>query len=531
MIVLIVLGAIGIGTRAYIRHRGQLAQGDSIWRINYEISFHAPKVGSRLRVALPGDTTHSRVYRQELEYSGLTPVHSRSDTKDTRETTLAAQHTGTFHLTAEFDIHLSPQAKWRRRAPAKDIAPQERVYYLRSTPSVQVENKAVTDVLERLRKDSPTSDVLMTRIFNHCAYDIDTGVISSVPHDSTPALEQGVANPLGRARAMVALLRAAKFPARLVAGFELKEQKDKKDLEPHPWVETFVNQRWEAFDPERGYLREMPPQFVPIRYEAVEVIHGNDLSGLKGKYTIHRIPPPPGILGEGRRRPIEILDLTRLPLETHQVLSLILLVPLGALVTAVFRTIIGIRTFGTFTPTLLALSFIYADWRTGLGIFVVVMVVGLISRSFLDRLKLLLVPRLSVMVTLVVLTMIFGVSLLDYFHLTPTANAVLLPMVILTMTIERFYVTSEEDGVRFAVQLTAATVFLAFCCYLVLRWEQVGELILIYPEFHLFTIASLVLMGRYTGYRMTELWRFRTFLETQELESGGTGEQGGERGA
>ena len=44
--------------------------------------------------------------------------------------------------------------------------------------------------------------------------------------------------------------------------------------------------------------------------------------------------------------------------------------PLGALLTAVLRTIIGIRTFGTFTPTLLALAFVYNDWRTGLVVFV-----------------------------------------------------------------------------------------------------------------------------------------------------------------
>ena len=50
------------------------------------------------------------------------------------------------------------------------------------------------------------------------------------------------------------------------------------------------------------------------------------------------------------------------------------------------------------------------------------------------------------MLTYVVLTIVFASSLLEYFHLTPSAQAVLLPMVILTMTVERFYITSEEDG-------------------------------------------------------------------------------------
>jgi len=185
--------------------------------------------------------------------------------------------------------------------------------------------------------------------------------------------------------------------------------------------------------------------------------------------------------------------------------------PLGALVTTLFRTVIGIRTFGTFTPTLLALSFVYADWTTGLLTFGVVLAIGLCSRALLDRLKLLVVPRLSVMLTLVVLCIVLMVSVLDYFNLTPSVQAVILPMVILTMTIERFYLTSEEDSPAFALQLLGTTMLIGACCYGVLRWKAVGRLVFTFPEIHLFTIAGLVLLGRYSGYRLTELWRFRDF--------------------
>jgi hypothetical protein len=190
-------------------------------------------------------------------------------------------------------------------------------------------------------------------------------------------------------------------------------------------------------------------------------------------------------------------------------MSLILLIPLGALVTSFFRAIVGITTFGTFTPTLFALSFVYADWRTGLFVFAVVMVLGLTSRNFLERLKLLVVPRLAVILTIVVLCLAFCISLLDFSHLTPTPQAVLLPMVIMTMTIERFFINMEEDGFRNAVQRFILTLAVACWCYIILRWDTVGRFLLAYPESHLVTIAVLILIGRYTGYRLTELWRFR----------------------
>jgi hypothetical protein len=160
-----------------------------------------------------------------------------------------------------------------------------------------------------------------------------------------------------------------------------------------------------------------------------------------------------------------------------------------------------------------ALSFVYSDWRAGVFVFVLAIGLGLLSRAGLERLKLLMVPRLSFVLTLIVWCVVFSVSLLDYFQLIPSTQAVLLPLVILTMTVERFHVTSEEDGLRFAIQLLAGTMLVAVCCYAVLRWDAVGDLLLVFPELHLFTLAALVLLGRYTGYRLTELWRFRDMVK------------------
>jgi hypothetical protein len=216
------------------------------------------------------------------------------------------------------------------------------------------------------------------------------------------------------------------------------------------------------------------------------------------------------------KHPIQILNLSRLPLPMQPVMAILLLLPFGALITAIVRNVVGIQTFGTFSPALLAMSFIYANWETGLAILIVVMTAGVLSRTWLERLRLLAVPRLSIILTVVILCVVFGVSLLDYMQLTPSAQAVLLPMVILTMLIERFYVTTEEDGLMYTMQLAAGTLTVAALCYVMLSWEEVGKFVLVYPEAHFFTIAVFILLGRYAGYRITELWRFRDLVESTE---------------
>jgi hypothetical protein len=194
----------------------------------------------------------------------------------------------------------------------------------------------------------------------------------------------------------------------------------------------------------------------------------------------------------------------------------LLLLPFGALITVVVRNVVGIGTFGTFSPALLAMSFIYANWQTGVAIFLIVILAGVVSRSFLERLRLLAVPRLSIILTVVILCVVFGMSILYYLLPEVVTDAVLLPMVILTMLIERFYVTTEEDGLTYTIKLAAGTLMVAALVYAVLAWNEVGQFVLVYPESHLFTIAVFIFLGRYAGYRLTELWRFRDLVLPSE---------------
>jgi peptidoglycan biosynthesis protein MviN/MurJ (putative lipid II flippase) len=148
-----------------------------------------------------------------------------------------------------------------------------------------------------------------------------------------------------------------------------------------------------------------------------------------------------------------------------------------------------------------------------LVILVSVLMAGYAGRKMLDRLHLLMVPRSSIVLTIIILLIVFGVSVIDYMAPASGVRAVLLPLVILTTLIERFFVTSEEDGGAFAIQLVVGTFVVAAFCYLILSWEQVGQILLTYPELHFFTIAAFIWIGRYSGYRLVELWRFRDMVK------------------
>ena len=50
--------------------------------------------------------------------------------------------------------------------------------------------------------------------------------------------------------------------------------------------------------------------------------------------------------------------------------------------------------------------------------------------------------------------------------------------------------------------------------YLCMSSQSLEHLIFVFPELLLVVLAMTLLLGRYTGYRLTELWRFRSALRS-----------------
>ena len=509
---LVLFGTVGVALRYHARHGERLGVGDTAWRLTYFVECDAQRAAAELRVASPADTLHCRVFRQDFRQENLRLDPRGRSSGQSREIVALAEEPGPCQSTLRFDLRLNPRANWTVNGTPVTLTANERAVYLKSTAEIQVRSQSVIATLAGLRDTGVNQATLVRRIFRHCRQNVVVGD-DEAADDAASVLEDGRGTPRGCVRAMIALCRAATIPARPVAGFVVEAG---DPAPPVVWLELLVGDRWVPYDPVNGYEKELPFNFVPARRGDDRVVMARAASELEVEYAIGQLPKASLETSAQGQDPSDILDLTRLPLDMQRVLSLVLLMPLGALVTCVFRNVIGMPTSGTFTPTLLALSFVFADWRTGLVILVAATILGIATRYLIEGLKLLILPRLSIMLTLIVFCIVYGISTLEYFRVAPGTHAVLLPMVILTMLVERFYITTQEDGPGVAMQHLAGTAIVGFCCYLILRWETVAQLLLAYPEAHFFTIAAMVLIGRYTGYQLLEPWRFRDFVDLKQ---------------
>lgn len=197
-----------------------------------------------------------------------------------------------------------------------------------------------------------------------------------------------------------------------------------------------------------------------------------------------------------------------LPLSEQNAFKLLLVIPLGALVVVILRNLVGIRTSGTFMPVLIALTFLQTSLITGLMLFVVVVGVGLILRSYLSHLNLLLVPRIaSVLVFVIIIYGAIGI-LSTKLGWHEGLKVTFFPMIILSWTIERMSILWDEDGPREVMIESAGSLLTASLAYLLMSNGFVSDTIFLYPELLLVLLAIIIAIGSYSGYRLSDLWRF-----------------------
>jgi len=383
--------------------------------------------------------------------------------------------------------------------------------FLAATPNIQVNHPRIRQIYDEKVGDEQQVYKILERIM---AY---TGSLTPRPFkgvtDALTAAKLGEASCNGKSRLFVALARSAGIPSRLVGGMILEKGTKKTS---HQWVEVYVAGEWVPFDPLNGHFAYLPFNYVAL-YRGDEFLFSHTPNiNFDYAYTIKpRLSVNPMLSSQLKSHPFnaynlwEAFDNIGVPIS---LLKIILLLPLGATVVAIFRNVIGINTFGVFLPALLAV----ASRETGLwyGLLAYLLVIGIVSIVHfpLERWGILYTPKLVVMLVCVVMLFL----LISYFALgtglIAMAYITLFPIVVLTVSAERFARKIEDDGYTAALAITGQTLIVVGFAYYVMNSISMETLFLAFPEIFLALIGLNILLGRWIGLRLLEYFRFRTII-------------------
>ena len=163
-------------------------------------------------------------------------------------------------------------------------------------------------------------------------------------------------------------------------------------------------------------------------------------------------------------------------------------------------------------PVLIAMAFLEMSLIPGLVCFAIILTVGLSIRFWLSKLNLLMVPRISAVVVVVILIM-QAISIAgNMLKLPDFVSATFFPLIIIAWTIERASTVWEEDGAGHTIRQLAASLVTAVFSYLVLSNSYLQYLLYTFAELNLAILGIILLLGTYTGYRFTELLRFKSLV-------------------
>ena len=277
-------------------------------------------------------------------------------------------------------------------------------------------------------------------------------------------------------------------------------------------LEAHDGLKWRIYDLHTA-VDGLPKNFVIFQRGGVSLLDVSGGQNSKVKFSVLKSVAPSIKMAEHRAAISKSSDIFNfsiynLPLLAQNTLKWLMVFPLGILITVLFRNVIGLQTMGTFTPMLIAMSLVKTGFVAGLICFGIIISVGLLIRTLLSRLNLLLVPRISAVVVFVILIMQYMTIIGYQVNWEIASSAIFFPIIITAWIIERASIIWEEDGAANATKEIVYSMITAITTYFVISNDFVRHITFAFNEINLVILFVIMLLGTYTGYRLTELKRF-----------------------
>lgn len=192
---------------------------------------------------------------------------------------------------------------------------------------------------------------------------------------------------------------------------------------------------------------------------------------------------------------------------------MLLMLPIIVTMIAFFRQVVGIKAFGIYTPAIVTFAFLAMKLKYGVAIFVAVILVGMLMRLALKKLRILYLPRVAIMLSIIAIVILFTLTLGGSMRRTGLASVSIFPILIMITIVEKFVTTQIEKGNKVALVLAVETLVISIVGYYLASWKLLLEWIIEYPWIVLFTVPINILLGKWSGLRLSEYFRFREILK------------------
>lgn len=510
-LILVALTSIGLKLDWISKNKVEF-QADEVYQVTYRYFFKTDSAQTFIKAFLPKNNAHQQIVAQKsvmpksIQFSTLAEGPNLRGYWRTAESNAYESVSYSFSYRGKDQLFgLTPQFK---------PLPNGMERYLKASEHIQATAAPIAHLAKELSLGLDTDREVIQSLFDY-VHTIPAAPIITLT-DALGALERHKASCNGKSRLLVALARNLGYPARIKGGIILRESNKRTS---HAWAELYINDHWVPFDALNGHFAYLPAnylelyvgdEFLVTHTPGIQFDYSYEIYEQESQTLINEAAP-----GADQLTRFSLWALVKRGIISKQNLFLLLMLPIGGLMMALLRNVVGIRTFGVFLPVLIAFSLLETGFGMGLVLFLfLILFVEAITRPF-DAMGLLHTPKLVISLTLMVLVMAFGAYLGQYFEIAWLGSLTLFPTIILTISAERFSKLIVEDGFHKATGTLFQTIIAVSVCFLLFSIPGLDVTLILFPELMLLIITACMLLGRYVGLRWTELLRFKPLLQPQ----------------
>jgi hypothetical protein len=187
---------------------------------------------------------------------------------------------------------------------------------------------------------------------------------------------------------------------------------------------------------------------------------------------------------------------------------LILLTPFLAFFVSFVRVVIGLPTLDMLVPIALAFALVAVGITVGLLVLAAIIFASYISKVSLSKMRIMFYPKRSLSMIFLALAVFGALTLGVVLEFEQILSVSIFPILVLMLLGDMIVSVQLHKSSAETFVITGTTIFIGLVGYLTATSTTIQNMVILYPEIILLVIPANIIIGRYFGLRVLEVFRF-----------------------
>jgi hypothetical protein len=187
---------------------------------------------------------------------------------------------------------------------------------------------------------------------------------------------------------------------------------------------------------------------------------------------------------------------------------LILLTPFLAFFVSFVRVVIGLPTLDMLVPIALAFALVAVGITVGLLVLAAILIASYLSKVSLSKVRIMFYPKRSLSMIFLALAVFAALTLGVVLEFEQILSVSIFPILVLMLLGDMIVSVQLHKSSAETFLITGTTIFIGLVGYVTATSTTIQNVVILYPEIILLVIPANIIVGRYFGLRVLEVFRF-----------------------